>query len=201
MKIRRVFCSVIWLAATAACADDHSPLRFSVSGDRLVAQGEVDGDSLAAFKDALDTHPQVTTLVLRDVGGSVDDAANVALSRAVRRAGLVTVVPEGGLVASGGTDLFLAGTSRRIERGACVGVHAWAAEDFTATEVPRTSAEHDRYLSYYADMGIDAAFYWFTLAAAPADGMHWMTAAEVRTFGLASVSDASLGTPAMCDAR
>lgn len=115
--------------------------------------------------------------------------------------GITTIVPSGGLVASGGTDLFLAGVQRIIEPGACIGVHSWAAEDFTATDIPRTSPEHDRYLDYYNDVGIDLAFYWFTLEAAPADDMHWMTAMEVGQYGVSTSPAPSLATDAVCNNR
>jgi hypothetical protein len=97
--------------------------------------------------------------------------------------------------------LFLAGTRRIIEPGACVGVHSWAAEDFTATDISRTSREHDRYLDYYNDVGIDPAFYWFTIKAAPAEGMHWMTPAEVDQYNVSTMSVGSLSTAAICDGR
>lgn len=191
------------LSFTAACAEDsdHSPLEFSVSGDQIVAIGEIDGTTLETFQEVVEDHPGVQTLVLKYIGGSVDDEANTKFSRLVRRMGMTTVVPSDGLVASGGTDLFLAGAVRVIEAGACIGVHSWAAEDFTATDIPRTSSEHDRYLDYYRDIGIDPAFYWFTLEAAPAVGMHWMTSQEANTFGIASASVTGLSSAGVCDIR
>ena len=46
------------------------------------------------------------------------------------------------------------------------------------------SAEHDLFLDLYADLGIPADFYWFTLSAAPADGMHYMSEEEILRFNL-----------------
>lgn len=191
------------LNATAACADvqDYTPLEFSVAGDRITAIGEIDGSSLDTFLDAVEDHPEIRTLVLKHIGGSVDDEANIAFSRVIRRMKIATLVPSDGLVASGGTDLFLAGTRRIIEPGACVGVHSWAAEDFTATDISRTAPEHDRYLDYYNDVDIDPAFYWFTIEAAHAEGMHWMTSAEVDQYGVSTMSVGSLSTAAICDGR
>lgn len=191
------------LTATVACGDaqDHTPLTFTQDGDSFVLTGEIDGDTQDAFDDALDAAPEVRTLILQSIGGSVDDEANVAFARVVRQMGFTTIVPSDGLVASGGTDLFLAGQTRVLEQGACVGVHSWAAEDFTATDLPRTDPEHDRYLSYYADLGIDPDFYWFTIEAAPADGMHWITADEAARFAVSTEAIPSLGTAQMCDQR
>ena len=33
-------------------------------------------------------------------------------------------------------------------------------------------------------MGIPEAFYWFTLEAAPPEGMHWMTEEEMKKYGI-----------------
>ena len=201
--MRKHFLYFTCLAATAACADDldYTPLRFAIVDDRIIATGEIDDASLGRFEDLVEDHPDKRTLVLQNIGGSVDDDANVEFSRAVRRMGFTTVVPSDGLVASGGTDLFLAGAKRVIETGACIGVHSWAAGDFTATDISRSSAEHDRYLDYYDDIGIDPDFYWFTIEAAPADGMHWMTADEVAKYGVSSTPVATLSSAAICNSR
>ena len=42
--------------------------------------------------------------------------------------------------------------------------------------------DHTFFLDYYEEIGIDAAFHWYTLEAAPADGIHWVTAAEMGTY-------------------
>ena len=40
------------------------------------------------------------------------------------------------------------------------------------------------YLEYYKDMGIPEDFYWFTLEAAPYDGIHEMTREEMLQYEL-----------------
>lgn len=200
MWLARAF-ALVGVATGAACADEYTPLSFTVAGDTVIASGEIDANALDLFEEVMDAHPNVETLVLQYIGGSVDDEANVEFARVVRDMGLATRVPSDGLVASGGTDLFLAGQERALDAGACVGVHSWAAEDFTATDLPRSDPEHDRYLDYYEDMEIDPEFYWFTIQAAPADGMHWMTAGEAARFGLSTDQPPSLGTQAICDDR
>ncbi len=192
---------LLGLFTSSACADDHTPMSFAVEGQRIVANGEIDGQTLDAFEEVVEQNPGVRTLVLNHVGGSVDDEANVVFSRIVRDLGFKTVVPSNGLIASGGTDLFLAGEQRILEKGACVGVHSWAAGDFTATDLPRSDAEHDRYISYYEDIGIDPEFYWFTIEAAPANGMHWMNAQDVTRYGVVTTDAPVMGTSQECDAR
>ena len=39
----------------------------------------------------------------------------------------------------------------------------------------RDHEEHRVYLDFYEEMGIPEAFYWFTLEAASADEVHWMS--------------------------
>lgn len=179
---------------------DYDPVTFTVDGDRIIATGVIDETALAAFDDVTTANPQAKTLVLQQIDGSVDDEANLKLARMVRDAGFNTVVPAGGLVASGGTDLFLAGVDRTLAAGACVGVHSWAADGYEATDIPRDDPEHDPYIRYFTAMGIPTAFYWYTLDAAPASGMHWMTEEEAEEFRL--VPDApELGTAAVCNAE
>lgn len=194
--------AMLCVICSACLADDHhSTLEFQVEDNRIIASGEIDGDALTDFMDIIDTTPAIETLVLQNIGGSVDDDANLEFGRQVRDLGIATLVPSDGLVASGGTDLFLAGTRRTLEPGACVGVHAWAADEFTAIDLPRDDPLHAPYLEYYADLGINPEFYWFTLDAAPAESMHWITVGEAARFAISTETASALGTPHVCDAR
>ncbi|MEM9250548.1 MAG: alpha/beta hydrolase [Pseudomonadota bacterium] len=195
------YLALLALAPCAGCVGDYTALEFQSSGTALVAMGTIDDTTPGVFNAVLARHPQADTLVLRSIAGSVDDDANLAFSRAVRSAGLDTVVPGDGMVASGGTDLFLAGVRRTIEPGACVGVHSWGSGFTSGATVPRSDPVHEAYLSYYDDMEIDRNFYWFTLEAAPADAMHWMTAAETRTFGMATEPVSDLSPAPVCETR
>lgn len=53
---------------------------------------------------------------------------------------------------------------------------------------PGDDPQHQLYLRYYSQMGIDAAFYWYTLDAADAQGMHYMTNDEIARYGVATVA-------------
>lgn len=181
--------------------DPDGSMQFEVIGDEMIAVGVIDGSTPGAFADAIAAHPDVTTLLLSFVPGSADDEANLRLARDVRGRSLLTVVPAEGLVASGGTDLFLAGADREIDPGACLGVHSWSAGDFEGTDLPRDDPEHDRYLDYYAEIGIDGEFYWFTLEAAPAAGMYWMNAGDMAEYGMVTAGSAATATAAECESR
>jgi hypothetical protein len=181
---------------------DDEVAVFDVRGDQLVVNGVIDQRSLEGFGAAIKANPGIATLVLNAVPGSADDEANLQLARIVRDLRLETVVPSGGLVASGGTDLFLAGAERRIEPDACIGVHSWASAEGPGTDFPQDAPAHDPYLDYYEAIGIDPAFYWFTLDAAPADGMHWMTAEERLRFAMATEAHTDeVPDPSECAAR
>ena len=183
-------------AATAATtteapeldADPEDPVEFEVIGPRAYMIGVIDSSTPDAVEDLLEDHPQATTIVLVNVPGSADDEANLEAARMVRAEGLATHVPADGEIASGGVDFFLAGQTRTYDDGARFGVHSWGTGDpgFNATDLDEDDPEHDRYLDYYDELGIDSEFYWFTIEAAPPEDIHWMTSAELAEYGFAT---------------
>lgn len=177
------------VAAGLTSSDFDEPegerLVLSVRGGLLYVKGVVNRSSDRQVRRALLNAPDVDVVVLTHVPGSADDATTLALGRMLRNARYTTYLPAGALVASGGTDLFLAGADRIVERGAQVGVHSWDDDDATAGDaLPRDAPHHKIYLDYYRDIGIDVDFYWFTLQAAPPDGIHWMTEAEMAQYAV-----------------
>src|SRR3546814_14361618 len=72
--------------------------------------------------------PGLRRLEMVDCPGSLDEEANLILARAIRRAGMETVVPAGGSIRSGAVELWLAGVTRRAAPDAALGVHSWADE-------------------------------------------------------------------------
>ena len=178
-----------WVEEHATDPDFDEPfddgLELDLRGDVLFVRGVVDGGSGEQVYDVLSNELRVGTLVFTMVPGSADDDTNLALGRMLRQAGVATYLPAEGMVASGGTDLFLSGVRRIVERGALVGVHSWSADDArvpSAVSLPRDHPEHAKYLDYYRDMGIPEDFYWFTLQAAPPEDMHWMTEEEMARY-------------------
>lgn len=172
---------------SAPALAQYGPFRVVDAATAEMA-GDVDSDTPARFTAMLRAHPGLKTLRMIDCPGSVDDAANLALSRQVRRAGLATHVPAGGSVRSGAVELFLAGTTRTAEYGAEFGVHSWRDEDGReARDYPASDPVHREYLNYYREMGMDDArareFYAFTNRAS-FDDVHYMSAAELAKFGL-----------------
>jgi len=192
MKITVLSLALLTLTGCTSGGENLPSLTFEPQGTSLIVRGVIDRRASAALKDALAANPQTTQLVLQWVPGSADDDANLEMSRSIRAHALATLVPAEGVVASGGTDMFLAGLTRELPRGACVGVHTWAGGDtLTGADLPRDDPEHVKYLEYYDAMGIDRAFYWYTLDAAGPNEAHWMSRAEMRAYGMTTGATAA----------
>ena len=158
--------------------------RFEVSGREVFLSGEININTRRQFDAIHAANPQVDTLVLVDIPGSLDEAGLLSIGYRVRALGLTTHLIARSEVYSGGVDLFLAGVRRRMDNGATLGVHSWSNGTRDAASFPRSAPEHDRNRQYIADMLGDDAFYWFTIYAAPSDGVHIMTPREIRRYGL-----------------
>lgn len=173
----------------SACSDIPPEEAFSLTpeGDHFVAFGVIDQTTPRKLRNALEARPDIKTIVMQYVPGSVDDMANLRASRLIRAQGIKTVVPSGGLVASGGTDMFLAGAEREIGTGACLGVHSWSGfENLQGSDLPRNDPQHQPYLDYYDAMGISREFYWYTLRVADSDSIHFMRNNEIIAYGMST---------------
>lgn len=179
------FSALFILAGCNGLTDNEPSAAFKINGDTADMAGVIDSTTPRVVQALIAKNPELKTINMVNVPGSSDDESNLKASRMIHAAGLSTSVPADGEIASGGVDFFLAGTSRTIEEGARIGVHSWAdGEGTVAAELPRDHIDHQLYLEFYRNMGIDEEFYWFTLNAAPADSIHWMTRAEIKQFGM-----------------
>lgn len=161
--------------------------EFLINEDIAYMSGYISKDTIRQVKKLIKEYPEVTTIHMVDVGGSVDDVSNLEASRLVREAGLNTFVARDGHIASGGTDFFCAGVKRTAEEGAKIGVHSWASGKVSnAALLPKNDPEHKKYIDYYREMAMPdpEGFYFFTINAAEADGMHYMTYDEMLVYGL-----------------
>lgn len=161
--------------------------RLEIEGTRAILRGVLGSRSHAQLDALIREHPEVRTLVLQDVPGSMNDEVNVHAGRLVRAAGLTTLIPANGMAASGGVDLFAAGVTRVAEPGARLGIHAWCCwRGKPAEEIERGHRAHAHQEAYFREMmgarGID--FYYRTLEAAPFDDIHWMSRSEMESSGL-----------------
>lgn len=171
------------------------PFTLSPQGDVFVARGVISSDAPDIVRSALQSHPEIKTISMVFVPGSIDDEANLVASRMIRDAGMKTVVPDAGFVASGGTDMFLAGVTRTVGKNACLGVHSWAEvglfSERDGSEVPADDPMHTEYLHQYELLGIDPEFYWFTMEVADSRSIHYLTKAEMRRFGVTTAEPPS----------
>ncbi len=212
----RAITKLVKTGAAIACAatvsncialGDYDPLSVEIRSEMIIASGVIDGTTPTILGDAIQQNPNAKTLILLNVPGSVDDISNLKIAREVRAAGLKTVVPADGMVASGGTDLFLAGVQRTIESGACIGVHSWAGGTIfnirQGRDYPKDAPEHEKYLNYYDQMGIPSEFYWYTLDVADAESIHWMRDSEIKRYAVGEIVPAKSpdATAQQCDER
>lgn len=160
---------------------------FTIEGDRAFMSGVISSDTIRQVKKLIKDYPKVETIQMVNVEGSVDDESNLIASRLVRDAGLNIYLAKDGHIASGGTDFFCAGVERTVEEGAMIGVHSWAGDGVTnAALLPKSHEEHKKYIKYYREMEMPdpEGFYFFTINAAEADGMHYMSIDEMVQYGL-----------------
>lgn len=148
--------------------------------------GDVTSATPRQFAAMLAAFPRLRRIEMVDCPGSLDDDANLALARAIRRAGLETVVPSGGSVRSGAVELWLAGATRRAAPDAEFGVHSWADEyGHEANDYPADDPVHADYIGLYRELGMDAAkareFYALTNAT-PFDEVRYLTRADMARF-------------------
>lgn len=163
---------------------------FTVQKDGItvVMDGIIGSNSLVNFSKLLAKYPNISTINIKNCDGSVDDETNLKLSKLVFDKKINTHIMDNGTIASGGTDFFLAGMKRSKGKNTRIGVHSWAGENEVATDFPKGHANHQPYISYYESVGMTRQqaedFYYFTINAATAEGMHWMTSVEIAKYKL-----------------
>jgi len=148
--------------------------------------GDVTSATPRQFAAMLAAHPGLKRLEMIDCPGSLDEEANLILARAIRRAGLETIVPSGGSVRSGAVELWLAGATRRAAPDAEFGVHSWADETGReATDYAPSDPVHAEYLGLYRELGMDdakaRAFYTLTNST-PFDEVRYLTRDDMARF-------------------
>jgi hypothetical protein len=160
---------------------------FAVVDARTVRMaGDVTAATPRQFAAMLAAFPGLKRLEMIDCPGSLDEEANLILARAIRRAGMETVVPAGGSVRSGAVELWLAGVTRHAAADAEFGIHSWMDENgYEASDYPASDPVHAEYLGYYREMGMDdakaRAFYALTNST-PFDDVRYLTRGDMARF-------------------
>lgn len=160
--------------------------EFNVDGDKLYMNGEINSKTPKQLKEIITENPKIKTIVMLEVPGSNDDEANFPMARWVREHGLNTHLAKDSMVASGGTDFFLAGYKRTMEDGAKIGVHSWldVGTGKEAKDIPKEHPDHEMNRKYIEDMLLRDDFYWYTIYSAPADDIYFMTNEEILKYNL-----------------
>jgi hypothetical protein len=175
------------LTETNPSVTGYGVFSVNANGD-LVMNGTAVTNTPYHFDNIIRDNPNAKLLIMQDCPGSDDDEANLLASRKIRKAGLSIHVTATSELASGAVDMFFAGVKRTMEPGAKFGVHSWSDGTNEATDFPKGHANHQPYISYFKEMGLTQQesedFYYFTIYAADADNIHWMTQAEIDKYKL-----------------
>lgn len=188
LKLSLLIATVLFLA----CSDDTDMAQYGifeiVDSTTVEMNGDITRSTLKDFNRLIEQHPNVKRINMNQVPGSTDDETNLKVAQRVHDLGISTHIVDNGEIASGGVDFFLAGVTRTKGAHTSIGVHSWAGDGHTATDFPVGHEYHIPYINYYRAVGFTQkeaeAFYYFTINAAPASGIHWMTDAEIEKYGL-----------------
>lgn len=163
---------------------------FSISNDKntIVLNGIINSSALDKFKSLAEENQKIKRIEIMNCDGSINDEVNLKLAKYIFDNTYDIHLLDNGLIASGGTDLFLAGHKRSKGFNTRIGVHSWAGDKETATDFPIGHVNHLPYIKYYVSIGHTQQqaedFYYFTINAAPANSIHWMTEEEITQYNL-----------------
>lgn len=170
--------------ASLSDMEENRALSVYVEENAAYLSGYLTSEVPEQIASLINDHPNVTDLVLVDVPGSLDQEATIEAARLIRRFELNTHIAKTGYVLSGGVDLFLGGVKRTIGAGAGVGVHSWRDVSHTTEDIDLSDPVHASYVNFYLAMGIPERFYWFTLDAAPAERIYFLSPEELYDYQL-----------------
>ena len=193
--MRALFCCIgllLLVLAHSSCQKTGFATKYGIfhveNDTTVVVNGTIRGRTEKHWDNLCEDYPDIRLMILEDCPGSNNDAANFRMATRIHSKGINMHLRSHSTIESGAVDLFLAGTQRTREQGAKVGVHSWSSWRTEGADLPADDPEHTEYLCYYTGIGMTKeaaeAFYWFTLRAAPSDGMHFMSEAELATYNV-----------------
>ncbi len=196
MKTLKLIIVLVILSFTGCSDNDNEIIEstkntfgiFKILEDNITIEmnGTINSSSLVNFNKLHAKYPNVKTINIKNCDGSSDDEVNLKLSKKVHDLNISIHLLDNAEIASGGVDFFLAGIKRTRANNTRIGVHSWAGNNATATDFPVGHSNHLPYINYYKSIGfidVDAkAFYYFTINAAPASSIHWMTEEEILKY-------------------
>ena len=173
--------------------DDSSIARkfgiFKVINDTTAEMnGVINGSTPRNFNRLIRNYPNIKVINMLDCPGSMNDEANLQVSRTMHDKGISFHLFSTSVIASGAVDMYVGGLRRTRDAGSKIGVHSWGGEpgDPIATEYPADHEVHQLYINYYVSVGFTQQesedFYFFTINAALADDIYWMTDTEIEQY-------------------
>ena len=136
------------------------------------------------FKKFVAQNPTIKTVVFENVPGSANDEWNVKTCVLLHKSGMNTELKPYSEIASGGVDLFISGHKRTIAESAKIGVHSWQDSMGTqAKDLAKDHKDHEMFIVYNNEMLGSDDFYWYTIYAAPAEDIYYMTPNEINDVG------------------
>jgi len=178
------------------------PVKFEVVDNIAYMKGVMDSTIPLLVENLIEHYPQINTIVMTEVMGTIDFEATLEAGRLVREACLKTVVPFMGKIASGGVHFFLGGCERIIENGGKLGVHTWKTivldddgnikQSWVANDYVKDDPVHSPYLNYQDAMGISEEFYW-TMIDIPFENYRFLSEQEITEFNISTLAKKSWG--------
>lgn len=170
-------------SSTSEISKTQGIFRVLDNQSTIEMDGVIGSSSLKHFNKLYSKYPDIKTINIKNCDGSMDDETNLKLAKKVYDLGINTHLMDNGLIASGGVDFFLAGHKRTRGTNTKMGVHSWSDGNKEAKDFPNDHAYHQPYITYYVSIGFSQQesedFYFFTINAAPANDIHWMTEGEI----------------------
>jgi hypothetical protein len=193
--------TILFITFFVGCnGDDDTTIRnterqfgvFKVLSDDTTIEmsGVIGSTTLTNFNSLVLAFPNVKKVNMLDCPGSEDDETNLLVSKRMHDLGIEFHLFNNSVIASGAVDMYVGGVKRTRDAGSQIGVHSWGAGpgEPIATSYPVGHAVHLPYINYYTSVGLIQQeaenFYYFTINAAPADSIHWMTDTEINQYGL-----------------
>lgn len=154
----------------------------------VVVNGDMGSRVDNQLERLLNKYPGISYAIMEKCPGSRDDEELFKAARMLYNQDVHIHLPPNAKIESGAVDLFLAGTTRTMDEGAKIGVHAWSDGNTSATAYPVGHEEHEIYIDYYASIGYSQQeaenLYYFIINAAGPNNIHYMTAEEILAFGI-----------------
>lgn len=177
--------------ATPSTTRQFGIFRVLEDNTTISMDGDITSSALNDFNLLEAAFPNVNKINIVNCGGSTDDEINLQLSAKVHQKNIDIHLLDNGIIASGGVDFFVAGIQRTKGTNTMIGVHSWGGDGGTqATDFPVGHANHLPYINYYVSVGFTQQqaenFYYFTINAAPASGIHYMTDSEIVQYNILS---------------